>query len=111
MFPKPLPECGHRRVNRQKRQRSSASNERVSPRLTAQLRQGSFGHQRERPDRAASRHFARRIASGKTAAESRRNGYILATFVGVSDCRRIDARAGLELPKRFARVLVERDEL
>src|SRR5437660_658645 len=60
---------------------------------------------------SAFRHFKRRIASGKTAAESRRNGHVLATFVCVCDCRRIDARAGLELPKRFARVLVERNEL
>ena len=71
----------------------------------------SFGHQREGPDRAARRHFTRRIASGKNAAESRHNGHILAAFVRVGDGRRIDARAGLELPQRFARVLVERKEL
>src|SRR6266446_4368028 len=40
---------------------------------------GSFGHQRKRPDRAASRDFIRRITSGKDAAESGRNGHILAT--------------------------------
>src|SRR5438132_6512158 len=71
----------------------------------------SFGQQRERPDRAASRHFARCIASCKNAAESRRDGYILAAFVRVGDRRRIDARTGLELPNRFACVLVERNEL
>src|SRR6267142_5937456 len=71
----------------------------------------SFGHQRERPDRTAGRHFTGCIASGESAAEPRRNGHVLAAFVRVRDRRRVDARAGLELPKRFTCILVQRNEL
>src|SRR5438067_4593632 len=63
--------------------------------------QTSFGHQRKGPDRAAGRYFARRVACRKNAAESRRYGHILNTFMCIGDGRRINAGAGLELPKRF----------
>src|SRR5262249_32164636 len=50
-------------------------------------------------------------ALGPVAAKAGGDRHVLLALVGVGDRRRIDARAGLELPERLAGVLVERHEL
>src|SRR5258706_8648105 len=67
-------------------------------------------HQRERPHHAAGGHTVGDKAPRDTAAAARQHGYVLLAFVRVSDWRRIDRRAGLELPQLLAVVLVERDD-
>src|SRR6187401_2037203 len=68
-------------------------------------------HQRERPDRPAGRHLVLRIAVRETAAETGSDRHVLLAIVGVGDRRRVDRRAGLELPDGLAGVLVEREEV
>src|SRR5207249_5569014 len=65
----------------------------------------------ECPDRATRRHLSGRVASRKNTPETRRHRHVLAALVRICDRGRIDARAGLELPKCFAGVFVQRNEL
>ena len=73
---------------------------------------GLLRQQRKRPQRAAGRDQC--VANGalrKAPAKPRGDSHILTALVGVSDRGRVDARAGLELPKLLACVLIEREEL
>src|SRR5690349_4902510 len=71
----------------------------------------SLRHQRERPHSAAARNLVPDETCNDAAAESGENRHVLDAFVRIRDRRRIDARAGLELPERLTRNLVERHEL
>src|SRR4051812_22940658 len=71
----------------------------------------SLRHEGERPDGAAARNLVADETRDHAPAQPRENRHVLHAFVGVGNGRGVDARAGLELPKRLARVLVERHEL
>src|SRR6267143_553192 len=65
-------------------------------------------HQRKGPHRAAGGHAVGHQPAGDAAAPPGEHGHVLPALVRVGDRRRVDRRAGLELPQRPAVVLVER---
>src|SRR5439155_3141189 len=71
----------------------------------------SFWHQGKRPHRAAGGYAVGHDAVGDAAASPGQNRHVLPALVRVGDGRRVDRRAGLELPQRLAAVLIERDDL